>query len=52
VVTDTLQARQVPNWLRAPTEGWSGRCARFDTGACNYDMTRVGQCSSGPHKPG
>ena len=30
-----LQARQVPNWLRAPTEGWSGRCARFDTGACN-----------------
>jgi hypothetical protein len=35
VVTDELQARQVPNWLRAPTEGWSGRCVRFDTGACN-----------------
>jgi hypothetical protein len=35
VVTEELQARQVPNWLRAPTEGWSGRSAWFDTGACN-----------------
>ena len=38
-----LQARQMPNWLSY------GRCARFDTGACNL---RVGQCSAGPHKPG
>ena len=29
LVTDGLQARQVPNWLSY------GRCARFDTGACN-----------------
>jgi len=29
LVTDRLQARQVPNWLSY------GRCARFDTGACN-----------------
>ncbi len=39
----TLQARQVPNGLSY------GRCARFDTGACN---SRVGQCSAGFHKPG
>jgi hypothetical protein len=39
-----LQARQVPNWLSY------GRCTRFDTGACN--LSRVGQCSAGPHKPG
>ena len=29
LVTDRLQARQVSNWLSY------GRCARFDTGACN-----------------
>ena len=29
MVTYLLQARQVPNWLSY------GRCARFDTGACN-----------------
>ena len=47
LVTDTLQARQVPNWLSY------GRCARFDTGACNLEnMLRVGQCSARPHKPG
>ena len=43
MVTETLQSRQVPNWLSY------GRCARFDTGACNL---RVSQCSAGPHKPG
>ncbi len=43
LVTDGLQARQVPNWLSY------GRCARFDTGACNL---RVGAGSTGPHTPG
>ena len=42
-----LQARQVPNWLRAPSEGWSGRCARFDTGACNLE-TCCGWASAQP----
>ena len=40
----SLQVRQVSNWLSY------GRCARLDTGTCN--LTRVGQCSSRPHKPG
>ena len=31
----SLQARQVPNWLSY------GRCARFDTGACNCGWTQV-----------
>ena len=39
----TTAGGQGPNWLSY------GRCARFDTGTCNL---RVGQCSSGPHKPG
>jgi hypothetical protein len=46
MVTETLQARQVPNWLSY------GRFARLDTGACNYNMMRVGAGSTGPHKPG
>ena len=41
MVTETLQARQVPNWLSY------GRCARLDTGACNL---QVGQCSTESHK--
>ena len=40
----TLQVRQVSNRLSY------GRCARLDTETCN--LTRVGQCSSRPHKPG
>ncbi len=39
----SLQVRQVSNRLSY------GRCARFDTETCN--LTRVGQCSFGPHKP-
>ena len=40
----TTAGGQGPNWLSY------GRCARFVTGTCN--LTWVGQCSSGPHKPG
>ena len=35
LVTETLQARQVPNWLSY------GRCARFDTGACNCGWAKA-----------
>ncbi len=35
LVTDGLQARQVPNWLSY------GRCARFDTGACNCGWAKA-----------
>jgi hypothetical protein len=38
-----LQVRQVPSWVSY------ARSARLDTGTCN--LTRVGQCSFGPHKP-
>ena len=38
MVTETLQARQVPNWLSY------GRFARLDTGACN---SRVGEAQPG-----
>ncbi len=43
LATRTLQVRQVSNWLSY------GRFARLDTGTCN--LTRMGQCSFGPHKP-
>ena len=39
----SLQVRQVSNRLSY------GRCARLDTETCN--LTRMGQCSFGPHKP-
>jgi hypothetical protein len=40
LVTETLQARQVPNWPGTMRSMVGGRCARFDTGACNcYSIT-------------
>ena len=43
LATQILQVRQVSDWLL------HGRFARLDTGTCN--LTRMGQCSFGPHKP-